>query len=241
MSKIKLVVFTGAGVSQESGISTFRDLQDGLWYNYKVEDVASMDGWRRDPQKVLNFYNERKSDMGVCEPNLAHKLIADLEKIYDVVVLTQNVDTLHEEAGSTNVIHLHGRFDQKRSSKDNKLVYPWGKEKINIGDLCPLGSQLRPNIVFFGDDLNQDDLIKARKYCLEASACIIVGTSLQVYPAAELPFLTKEESIIWYVDPGNIDFYLPSFRKSFFYHIKKKASVGMLEVVEDLKKCNFKV
>ena len=240
MKKPKIIVFTGAGVSQESGIQTFRGLKDGLWHNYKVEEVAHIDAWKKDREKVLDFYNMRKREMsGNVQPNLAHKLIAELEKDYEVVVVTQNVDNLHEMAGSTNVIHLHGRMDQKRSSLDKNLVYEWGDEDIKIGDKCEKGSQLRPNVVWFGEGLNEDFINDALWECRNADACIIIGTSMQVYPAADIPFKTKESALIWYIDPSDVNFYVPEYRRIFFYHIQEIASIGMQKVIEELKDCDF--
>jgi NAD-dependent deacetylase len=179
----KVVIFTGAGVSAESGLKTFRDM-GGLWNEYAIEDVASPEGWKRSPTTVLNFYNERRQAVLAAEPNEAHKAIANLEAKFDVVVITQNVDDLHERAGSTNVIHVHGEILKARSSVDPSLVYGLTKPTIEIGDLCERGHQLRPDVVWFGED------VRCMEDCLghfsTASRVITIGTSLTVYPAAGL-------------------------------------------------------
>lgn len=231
--KKNILVFTGAGVSVESGIETFRTDDNGLWYNYNVEDVATLDGWLRDNEKVLNFYNERRRLLKDTQPNLAHKLIADLEKDYNVVVVTQNVDDLHERGGSTKVIHLHGELTKSKSS-EHRFIYNQ-KEDIKIGDKCDKGSQLRPYIVFFGEDLDSELLEESKKVAIEADICIVIGTSMLVHPACSIPFQTKEETPIYYIDPGDYDFGLPTFRKPFFKHHKETASIGLKKVIDDLK------
>lgn len=231
----KILVFTGAGVSEESGVATFRTGADGLWYNHKVEDVATPDGWRRDREKVLNFYNMRRAQLKSVDPNLAHQIIADLEKDFDVTVITQNVDNLHERAGSTNVVHLHGELTKVRSTLDSTLIYDW-TEDCNIGDKCERGSQLRPHIVWFGEDLNPKFIQRAEEAAYECDVCVIVGTSMKVSPANQIPFLTKENTLIYYVDPSDVDFYIPEFRKSYFTHIQDVASTGMDKVKADLKR-----
>lgn len=241
--KKKILVFTGAGVSAESGIQTFRDLNNGLWYNYKVEDVATPEGWRKDRSKVLDFYNQRRDQLKDVKPNLAHKIIADLEKDYDVTVITQNVDDLHERAGSTNVVHLHGEltkargcmYDHKSSQLDN--IIDIGYNPINIGDKCSVtGSQLRPHIVWFGEMLDSGNIDYSRKVATMSDVCIVVGTSMQVTPANTIPFLTKETSTIYYVDLSDIDFYIPDQRRAFFQHYQEPASTGMQKVYDDLIK-----
>jgi NAD-dependent deacetylase len=234
MEKKKILIFTGAGVSAESGVATFRTGDDGLWCNHKVEDVATPDGWRRDREKVLNFYNMRRSQMKEVEPNLAHKIIADLERDFDVTVVTQNVDDLHERAGSTNIIHLHGELTKVRSTLDSTLVYDW-TEDCNIGDKCERGSQLRPHIVWFGENLNTKFIERATEVAQECDVCIVVGTSMQVAPANQIPFLTKLNTLIYVVDPSNMDFHIDKQRKPFLEHIKEVASVGMEKIKNDLK------
>ncbi|WP_309399646.1 Sir2 family NAD-dependent protein deacetylase [Cerasicoccus maritimus] len=179
----KIVVFTGAGVSAESGLKTFRD-NDGLWNNYRVEDVATPEAFARDPGLVLEFYNQRRAQARNAQPNAAHEAIARLEEKYEVVVITQNVDDLHERAGSTNVLHLHGLLTEARSTADPSLIYERGLADLNLGDLCEKGSQLRPNIVWFGEMVI--NIEPAAREFVDAGKVLVVGTSLQVYPAAGL-------------------------------------------------------
>lgn len=233
MDKKKVLIFTGAGVSAESGVATFRTGDDGLWYNHKVEDVATPDGWRRDKEKVLNFYNMRRAQLKDVEPNLAHKIIAELENDFDVTVVTQNVDNLHERAGSTNVIHLHGELTKVRSTLNPSLVYDW-TEDCNIGDKCEKGSQLRPHIVWFGENLDSKNIDLATEVAMDCDFCVIVGTSMQVAPANQIPFLTKSNTLIYVIDPSDMDFYIDKQRKPFLNHIKDVASVGMEKVRKDL-------
>lgn len=235
MYKKKILIFTGAGVSAESGVATFRTGADGLWYNHKVEDVATVDGWRRDKEKVLNFYNMRRSQLKTVEPNMAHKIIADLEKDFEVTLVTQNVDNLHERAGSTNVIHLHGELTKVRSTLDPSLVYDW-VDDCNLGDKCEKGSQLRPHIVWFGENLNAKSIESATDAAQNCDFCIIVGTSMQVAPANQIPFLTKPNTLIFYIDPSDLDFFIDKQRKPFFEHVKDIASTGMEKVKQDLYK-----
>lgn len=194
--KKKIVVLTGAGISAESGIKTFRDL-DGLWYEHKVEDVASLAGWKRDRQLVLNFYNERRKGLDTVEPNKAHTLLADLEKEYEVVVITQNVDDLHERGGSTNIIHLHGELRKMCSSNNKNLTLPYDRD-IMLGDKHEDGSQLRPFIVWFGEAVPKIE--DAAYQVSTADILVIIGTSLQVYPAAGLLDYVKEGVNIYYLD-----------------------------------------
>ena len=235
MEKKKILVFSGAGVSKESGIETFRDSKDSLWNNYKTEDVATMDGWRKNRSLVLDFYNQRRAQLKDVHPNLAHQIIADLEKDYDVTLVTQNVDNLHERAGSTNIIHLHGELTKSRSTFPGSTETYDCQDDINLGDKCPRGSQLRPAIIWFGEDLDGNNLLNAEKVAGECDICIIVGTSMQVFPANQIPFLTKEDCIVFYVDPSDMDFYVPEFRKDFFHHIQEVASVGMQKVIDIIK------
>jgi NAD-dependent deacetylase len=233
MTKKKILVFTGAGVSAESGIKTFRDSKDGLWYNYDISEVASITGWNKDKAKVLDFYNKRRQEMASVEPNKAHQIIADLEKHFDVTVVTQNVDNLHERAGSTDVVHLHGELNKVRSTFNDELVMEWTGD-LNLGDKCKEGSQLRPHIVWFGEMLDTGNLHYSKVKATEADVCIVVGTSMQVSPANTIPFLTGQTSLIYYVDPGEIDFHINDIRKAFFYHISENASTGMQKVYDDL-------
>ena len=178
--KKKIVVFTGAGISKESGVDTFRDAVDGLWENHKIEEVCTMDGWRKDREKVLNFYNDRRRQMPTVQPNDAHKALAKLEELFDVTIVTQNVDDLHERAGSTNIIHLHGELTKARGSFGNggpwnvhNPVYDIGYDDINIGDKCSKGSQLRPHIVWFSEMLDPGDIEYSRQVANKADVCII--------------------------------------------------------------------
>lgn len=231
----KILIFTGAGVSKESGIETFRDSKDSLWNNYKIEDVATIDAWRRNRELVLDFYNQRRSQLKDVDPNLAHKIIADLEKDHEVTLVTQNVDNLHERAGSTNIIHLHGELTKSKSTYPGSTdIYDCTCD-IKIGDKCPKGAQLRPHIVFFGENLDSSDLDKATIAANECDICIVVGTSMQVAPANQIPFITKEDCIIFYVDPSEADFYVPEFRADFFHHIKEPATTGMQKLADILK------
>lgn len=179
----KIVVFTGAGISAESGLKTFRD-SDGLWNNHLVDDVATPAGWQRDPSLVLDFYNDLKQQIYAAEPNVAHKAIASLESRYDVVVITQNIDNLHERAGSSNVIHLHGEIVKAQSSLDSSIVYDKGDKPILMGERCELRSQLRPNVVWFGENILHQEA--ASKHFKTAARVLVVGSSLSVFPAAGL-------------------------------------------------------
>ena len=230
----KIMVFSGAGLSKESGVETFRDSGgDGLWNKHKIEDVATPEGWRKDKELVLNFYNARRSQLKEVEPNDAHKYIAKLEEKFDVINITQNVDNLLERAGSTNVIHLHGDLTKSRSKLNSKLLYDCDGD-INIGDKCEKGSQLRPHIIWFNEQLDPKLMVAASQAAVDCDICIIVGTSMAVYPASSIPFLTKEDCLIFYVDQGEKDFYVAKSRELFFKHIQKNATVGIKEVYDKL-------
>ena len=225
--KRKLVVLTGAGVSAESGISTFRN-SDGLWENYKVEDVASIEGWYRNPALVLDFYNARRTQLFTVRPNAAHEAIASLEKEYDVTVVTQNVDNLHERAGSTRIIHLHGELTKVRPENccndrdgySEETVFDIGRDEIHIGDMAPNGAQLRPHIVWFGEAVPK---IESAIDAVEAAdVLLIVGTSLQVYPAAGLYRYAKMTAPIYIIDPKDVP-----VRDGRITHIKDVATKGM--------------
>jgi len=235
--KKKILVFSGAGVDKESGIETFRDSNDGLWNNYKIEDVATPDGWRRNKEKVLDFYNERRKQLKNVESNLAHQIIAELEKDYDVTVVTQNVTDLHERAGSTKVIHLHGELTKVRSTLDPTLIYDWS-EDCNVGDKCEKGSQLRPHIVWFGEGLDNNFIERSEEAAQECDFCIIVGTSMQVSPANQIPFLTKPNTLIYVVDPSDMDFHIDKQRRPFLTHIQEVASIGMEKVKLEIESCS---
>jgi NAD-dependent deacetylase len=230
----KILVFTGAGIDKESGVETFRDSDDGLWNNFRIEDVATMDGWRRNKSLVLDFYNQRRAQLRAVEPNAAHMALVDLESDFQVTIFTQNVSDLQERAGSTNVMHLHGELLKAKSSfPGSDETIDWEGD-ISIGDKCSKGSQLRPAVVWFGENLDGSILGAAEKAASECDICIIVGTSMQVAPANQIPFLTKEDCIIFYVDPSEADFYVPEFRKDLFIHIKEHATTGMQKIKEIL-------
>ena len=195
--KKKIVVLTGAGISAESGIKTFRD-SDGLWENHRIEDVATPQGWAANPTLVLDFYNQRRAQLLEVEPNGGHRALADLERNFDVHIVTQNVDDLHERAGSTQILHLHGQLRQVRSERLEHLVYPWDKD-LHLGDLCERGHQLRPNIVWFGEAVPM--LEPAAELAEQADIFIIIGTSLQVYPAAGLMGYARRHIPFYYIDP----------------------------------------
>ncbi|MDR0926201.1 MAG: NAD-dependent deacylase [Ignavibacteria bacterium] len=225
-NKTKIVVFTGSGISAESGISTFRDA-GGLWENHKVEDVATADAWERNPELILKFYNARRKQLLESRPNVAHTLIAELEDIYDVSVITQNVDDLHERAGSTNVLHLHGELTKCRSSKNNKLIYDIG-EDLQMGQRAEDGSQLRPHIVFFGEDV--PNMTPAMEITKTADIFVVIGTSLVVYPAASLLYYVRQDAAVTLIDPNP-----PTNLSQNINVIPKKATEGVTDFVEQLK------
>ncbi|MBX2966536.1 MAG: NAD-dependent deacylase [Cyclobacteriaceae bacterium] len=194
-----LIVLTGAGISAESGIPTFRDA-GGLWEGFRVEDVASPEGWARNPEIVLDFYNQRRKKALEVKPNRGHEILAGLEEHFNVTVVTQNVDNLHERAGSSHVIHLHGSLFESRSTLDESLVYPIAGWELNKGDLCEKGSQLRPNIVWFGELVPMMET--AVRYAAGADLFLVVGTSLVVYPAAGLINYVGYDVPKFLVDPN---------------------------------------
>jgi NAD-dependent deacetylase len=225
----KMVVLTGAGISAESGIPTFRD-SNGLWEGHRVEDVASPEGWHRDPVVVLDFYNQRRKKALEVKPNRGHEILAELEKDFDVTIVTQNVDNLHERAGSTRIIHLHGSLFESRSTVDESLTYPIKGWELNIGDRCEKGSQLRPNIVWFGEMVPLMEV--AAHHAAQADIFLIVGTSMVVYPAAGLIHYVPYDTPKFVVDPkvpdvGNI----PMVQM-----IADKASTGMERLRAELLK-----
>ena len=199
--KDHVVVLTGAGISAESGLSTFRD-SGGLWERYAIEDVATPEAFARNPELVLDFYNQRRRQLKDVEPNAAHRALARLEQTHRVTIITQNVDNLHERAGSTNVIHLHGELTRVRSSGHPHLVYDRGYEDICLGDTCELGTQLRPHIVWFGEAVPMIE--QAAEIVPLADHLLVVGTSLQVYPAAGLVELVDMDVPITVIDPGEV-------------------------------------
>lgn len=223
----KIVVLTGAGMSAESGISTFRDA-GGLWEKYPVEQVATPEGYAANPRLVIDFYNERRKQLLQVEPNMGHKLLAQLEKDYDVTVITQNVDNLHERAGSTNVIHLHGELTKVTSSRhpdDPRYIKELAPEEyeVKIGDLAADGSQLRPFIVWFGEAVPMIET--AIEYVEAADVFLIIGTSMNVYPAAGLLNYVRPDVPVFLIDPNPVN--ISSRRK--IHVISKGASAGMEE------------
>ena len=229
--KKKIVVLTGAGVSAESGIKTFRD-SDGLWENHRVEDVASIEGWYRNPRLVLDFYNARRAQLSEVEPNAAHIAIAELQKKYAVTVITQNVDNLHERAGSGKVIHLHGELTKARpenryNDQDNfseSCVINIGTKPIHLGDKAPNGAQLRPHIVWFGEAVPKIE--EAISEVESADVLLIVGTSMQVYPAAGLYNYAPNGIPIYVIDPKDVP-----LRDKRVIHIKDVATSGMQNIL----------
>jgi NAD-dependent deacetylase len=222
----KVIVFTGAGISAESGVSTFRDA-GGLWEGYRIEDVATPAAWMKNPTLVLDFYNKRRLQLKNVTPNPAHQKIASWEQEYDVIVITQNVDNLHERAGSTSVIHLHGELTKVRSEKHSELIYYW-TDDLHIGNVCEKGTQLRPHIVWFGEEVpTMEDAIEA---IADADIFVIVGTSMQVYPAASLYRYVPPKCKIYYIDPkpGNV------YDKNIII-IPKKAVEG-IEIMDQILK-----
>ncbi len=219
----KLIVLTGAGISAESGIATFRDV-GGLWEGYKVEDVATPEAWRKDPALVLDFYNQRRKKALEVTPNRGHEILAELEQHFEVTVITQNVDNLHERAGSSKVLHLHGSLFESRSTMNPKLIYPITGSELNIGDKCERGSQLRPNIVWFGEAVPMMEV--AADSAANADIFLVVGTSMVVYPAAGLIDYVPDFVKKYVVDPKKPEMvYVPNLE-----FIIDKASTGMERV-----------
>ncbi|WP_089872464.1 SIR2 family NAD-dependent protein deacylase [Epilithonimonas hungarica] len=225
----KLVVLSGAGVSAESGIKTFRD-SNGLWENHRIEDVASPEGFARNPQLVLDFYNARRKQLKEVEPNTAHKLLAELEDFFDVHIITQNVDDLHERGGSSKIIHLHGELKKARPVDNENEILDW-EEDIKIGDFHSDGSQLRPHIVWFGEMV--PEMGNAIEIASQADLFLVIGTSMQVYPAASVIRYVPSHCEVFVIDP---DLENPnSFTKNENY-IKSSATEGMKQLKEILIK-----
>jgi NAD-dependent deacetylase len=228
MSKFKkIVVFTGAGISAESGISTFRE-SGGLWEKYDINDVATPEAWARNQNLVLEFYNQRRKQVLAAQPNPAHKALVELEKKFDVQIITQNIDDLHERAGSKNVLHLHGEIRKSRSSFNPELVYDIKGWEIKVGEKCEKGSQLRPHIVWFGEMV--PEMNNAESIVSNADIFIIIGTSLNVYPAAGLIHSTGKNCSIYLVDPNEVNY--PGISNLVF--IKETAGNGVPALVEKL-------
>lgn len=216
---MNIVFFTGAGISAESGLRTFRD-SDGLWEEYRIEDVATPEAFARDPALVLHFYNLRREQVLQAEPNTAHRAIADLERQFHVEVVTQNIDDLHERAGSSRVLHLHGEIRKARSTRDPRLVTPINGPHLSLGDRCAVGSQLRPHIVWFGEEVPM--LGEAAAVVSKADVLVVVGSSLQVYPAAGLVHVAPHHCHLHLVDPNDV-----AVRSPRLTHWKEKASLGV--------------
>jgi NAD-dependent deacetylase len=224
----KIVVFTGAGVSADSGLSTFRDA-DGLWANYRIEDVCTPEALAHNRPLVVEFYNKRRKELLSTKPNPAHYAIAELEKYFDVQVVTQNVDDLHERAGSTRITHLHGELMKLRSERNDNIIVPIEGWEQSLDARAEDGALLRPHIVFFGESVPMFDA--ATKIAAEADMMIVVGTSLAVYPAAMLVRYAKSGVPIYVVDPGNPD---TSMIRNPLTHIKARAAEGMPQLAKEL-------
>ncbi len=231
--RLKIVVLSGAGISAESGLATFRD-KDGAWNRYDPEKVSSIEGFREDPQAVLDFYNMRRKELLGVEPNLAHRLIGMISEYHDVSVVTQNIDDLHERGGAPEVVHLHGELKKVTSSRrrfDPQMIkeYPLDRP-INLGDTADDGTQLRPYIVWFGEELNPKDMERAYELVTAADICLVVGTSLQVYPAAGFVRYARKNALKYIIDPADLSDRIPAG----FTHIKARATEGMVTFVEEL-------
>ena len=224
---IKIAVLTGAGISAESGVKTFRD-SNGLWKKYRIEEVASPVAWNRDPGLVLEFYNQRRKQLYEVEPNPAHYSLVKLEEKFDVQIITQNVDDLHERAGSKNILHLHGELKKARSSVDENLVYELNHWELKKGDKCEKGSQLRPHIVWFGEAVPNISI--AVQIAKQADIFIVIGTSLNVYPAAGLINYVSANKPKYLIDPNAANIQLISNLNI----IRKKAGEGVPELVNEL-------
>ena len=221
----KVVILTGAGISAESGISTFRD-SDGLWENYNVEDVATHDAYIRNPSLVLNFYNERRRQLAQARPNEGHRQLVHLEDHFDVHVITQNIDNLHEQAGSKNILHLHGELTKARSDRNENLIVDIDYNDIQLGDLAPDGAQLRPHIVWFGEAV--PNIEPAAELCSQADYFVVIGTSMNVYPAAGLIHYVPRSTPCFLVDPKAVPISRP------ITIFQEKAGTGVEKVVNIL-------
>jgi len=223
----KIVVLTGAGISAESGLKTFRD-SDGLWEGYNIEDVATPEAWKRNPELVQDFYNQRRKSVIEAKPNEAHYALARLEEKFDVTIITQNIDDLHERAGSTNVVHLHGIITRSQSSRKPDLTYPIDGWELKMGEKCEFGSQLRAHVVWFGEAVPMIE--KAAQICARADLFILIGTSLAVYPAAGLVDYVSLNTPKYIVDPK-----IPHMSMdSSFIKIEEKATVGVSALADKL-------
>lgn len=223
----RVVVLSGAGISVESGLKTFRG-DDGLWEGHRVEEVATPAAWEADPDRVLRFYNERRKQARSAKPNAAHKALSSLQRCFEVDIITQNVDDLHERAGSARVLHLHGEVMKARSTRNYDYLIELGSNDISLGDTCPAGSQMRPHVVWFGEEVPA--MTAAAELVAQADILLCVGTSLQVYPAASLAFLAPDEARRIVVDP-----HIPeSIVRTTFECIAKPASEGVPSIVREL-------
>lgn len=225
--KKKIVVLTGAGMSAESGLKTFRDA-DGLWEGHDVMEVASPEGYRKNPELVLDFYNQRRRQLLKVKPNMGHLALTDLEKYYEVTIITQNVDDLHERAGSSHVVHLHGELLKARSTHNKNLILDWSTD-IHLGDCCENGYQLRPHIVWFGEEVPLME--QAMEITQKADVLIIIGTSMQVYPAAGLVNYAPYDTPIYFVDPR------PNIGTKDFKNLRiisQTAEIGVPSLVQEL-------
>jgi NAD-dependent deacetylase len=223
----RIVVLTGAGISAESGLRTFRD-SDGLWEGYNIEEVATPQAWQRNPQLVQDFYNMRRKDVLAAQPNAAHYALAKLEERFDVTIITQNIDDLHERAGSTKIVHLHGIITKSQSSINPELTYTIEGWELKMGEVCELGSPLRAHVVWFGEDVPMIE--EAAKICAGAELFVLTGTSLAVYPAAGLVHYVRPGVKKYIVDPN-----IPVVsRLTNVVEIQAKATIGIPELVEEL-------
>lgn len=225
--KQKIVVLTGAGMSADSGLKTFRDA-DGLWEGHDVMSVASPQGFANDPQLVLEFYNQRRRQLLLAQPNAAHTALAKLEEYYELSIITQNVDDLHERGGSSDVIHLHGELLKVRSTSGRGEVLEWTKD-LSLGDTCPEGYQLRPHIVWFGEEVPL--LEKAAEITMTAEKLLIIGTSMQVYPAASLIHYAPPGIPVYFIDPKPV---ISNSMHKNLRVIAKKAALGIPPLVQEL-------
>lgn len=223
-----VVVFTGSGVSAESGLLTFRD-SGGLWEQYDIMEVASIDAWKRNPALVLDFYNKRRAQAYQAHPNEGHQAITRLQSYFGASIITQNVDSLHEKAGSRDILHLHGELSKIRSTIDDDFILDIGADPIQLGDVCPKGAQLRPHIVWFGEQVPK--IQEAEDICSKADIFVIVGTSLEVYPAAGLIHTLPKHTEIYLVDPNTPAIYTSQT----LFLIQEKASIGLPQLEITLK------
>ncbi|MBO6620241.1 MAG: NAD-dependent deacylase [Balneola sp.] len=228
-NKKKLVILSGSGISAESGLSTFRD-SGGLWEGYNINEVATPEGWNRNPEQVLDFYNLRREQAGKAMPNKAHLKLVNLESLFDVEIITQNVDDLHERAGSSKILHLHGELTKARSVDNENLIVEIGTNPIHLGDVGPDGKQLRPHVVWFGEMVPM--LEKAARLVEKADILVVIGTSLVVYPAASLIDYAPDYCKKYIIDPSNPELF------SFYgwTHIKERATSGIEKLITELEK-----